>query len=178
MEKCTGGADLRDPAAAEAHRRNHWQARPVSDGLLREVYELMKWGPASTSPAPQRLLFLRTAQAREELALALAPDHAGQARTAPVVAVLACDSACLPHLGDAGAPCCGALQGAYLLIAARMAGLDCHPLSGFDADRVNQLLFPDRTWKVHFLCGLGYGDPEGHFPRQPAPGFDEVCAFA
>ena len=50
------------------------------------------------------------------------------------------------------------LQGAYFMLAARAVGLDCGPMSGFDADKVNAEFFPDGTWKANFLLNLGYGD--------------------
>ncbi len=34
------------------------------------------------------------------------------------------------------------LQGGYLVIAARALGLDCGPMGGFDADKVNATFFP------------------------------------
>ncbi len=58
-----------------------------------------------------------------------------------------------------------ALQGAYLLIAARMLGLDCGPMSGFDAAKLNSEFFPDGRWRANFLINLGYGDASGNYPR-------------
>ena len=50
----------------------------------------------------------------------------------------------------------GSLQGAYLIVAARMLGLDCGPMSGFDQAGVNAEFFPDSAVKANFLCNLGY----------------------
>ena len=36
------------------------------------------------------------------------------------------------------------LQGAYFILALRAQGLDCGPMSGFDADKVDAAFFPDR----------------------------------
>ncbi|MES2262661.1 MAG: malonic semialdehyde reductase [Pseudomonadota bacterium] len=197
MDDCLCGDAVRDLIFREARSQNRWQPRPVSDGLLREVYELMKWGPTSMNTAPLRLLFLRTDEAREKLVPALAPGNVDKVRTAPVVAVVAYDSAfydrlpfLFPHrpnaadmfrhnerLSEATAFRNATLQGAYLMIAARMVGLDCGPMSGFDEDMVNQIFFADHTWKVNFLCGLGYGDPAGLFPRHPKLAFDDACEF-
>lgn len=197
MDDCLCGDAVRDLIFREARSQNRWRPRPVSDGLLREVYELMKWGPTSMNTAPLRLLFLRTDEAREKLVPALAPGNVDKVRTAPVVAVVAYDSAfydrlpfLFPHrpnaadmfrhderLSEATALRNATLQGAYLMIAARMVGLDCGPMSGFDEEMVNRTFFAGRTWKVNFLCGLGYGDPAGLFPRHPKLAFDEACAF-
>jgi 3-hydroxypropanoate dehydrogenase len=67
------------------------------------------------------------------------------------------------------------LEGAYFILAARALGLDCGPMSGFDAAKVNQEFFPDGKWKVNFICNLGYGDSSKSFPRLPRLDFDEAC---
>ncbi len=69
----------------------------------------------------------------------------------------------------------GSLQGAYFILAARAVGLDCGPMSGFDAAKVNAEFFPDGKWKVNFLCNLGYGDHSKLFPRSPRLEFEEAC---
>lgn len=180
---------------SEARSQNRWLDRAVSDALLQELYDLMKWGPTSMNTSPLRVLFLRTSQARERLVPALAAANVDKVRAAPVVAVIAHDTAfhhklpfLFPHRPDAGdmfthndrlradtAFRNGTLQGAYLMIAARMLGLDCGPLSGFNEELVNQTFFADGALRVNFLCGLGYGDPAALFPRHPRLGFDEVC---
>lgn len=69
----------------------------------------------------------------------------------------------------------GSLQGAYFLLAARALGLDCGPMSGFDANKVNAEFFAEGKWRVNFLCNLGYGDPSKLFPRNPRLEFEEAC---
>ena len=67
------------------------------------------------------------------------------------------------------------LQGAYLMVAARLLGLDCGPMSGFNAAGVDAEFFPDGRWKSNFLCNMGYGTDENLFPRNPRLDFDEAC---
>ena len=71
----------------------------------------------------------------------------------------------------------GSLQGAYLMIAARMLGLAAGPMSGFDAAKLNAEFFPDGRFKANFLVNLGYGDPASLFPRSPRLSFDEACSM-
>ena len=71
----------------------------------------------------------------------------------------------------------GTLQGAYLIMAARALGLDCGPMSGFDADGVTQAFFPGTHVRANFLCALGHGADEP-FPRSPRFTFDEAARFA
>jgi nitroreductase len=61
------------------------------------------------------------------------------------------------------------------MLAARALGLDCGPMAGFDAAKVNAEFFPDGKWKVNLLCNLGYGDRHNLPPRAPRLPFDEAC---
>jgi 3-hydroxypropanoate dehydrogenase len=66
------------------------------------------------------------------------------------------------------------MQGAYLIIAARMLGLDCGPMSGFDNNAVDTEFFPEGRYKSNFLINLGYGDSTGNYPRGPRLTFEEA----
>jgi 3-hydroxypropanoate dehydrogenase len=61
------------------------------------------------------------------------------------------------------------------MLAARALGLDCGPMSGFNAHSLDAEFFPDGRWKSNFLCTLGYGSDEKLFPRNPRLDFDEAC---
>src|SRR5687767_10465539 len=63
----------RDLLFRNARTHNAWLDRPVSDDTLRELYDLMKWGPTSANGCPARVLFLRSQQAKERLRPALMP---------------------------------------------------------------------------------------------------------
>ena len=67
------------------------------------------------------------------------------------------------------------LQGAYLMMAARALGLDCGPMSGFDAAGLDAAFFPDGRLQVNFLCNLGRGLAATTHPRGPRLDFDEAC---
>jgi nitroreductase len=69
----------------------------------------------------------------------------------------------------------GTLGGAYFMMAARAYGLDCGPMSGFDAAKVNQEFFPDGRFTANFLVNLGYGDNTKLFPRNPRLSFEQAC---
>ncbi len=179
-----------------ARTHNVWLPKPVTDELLHEIYDTFKFGPTSANSSPARVLFLKTAEAKERLVPALPPLNVEKSRTAPVVAVIAYDTEffeklpkLFPH-ADARAWFVGnetlaqetafrnsTLQGAYFMIAARAFGLDCGPMSGFDPAKVNEEFFPDGKWKVNFICNLGYGDEAKLFPRGPRLDFDEACAI-
>ena len=173
-----------------------WKPEPVSDATLREIYDNLKFGPTSFNTSPARIVFLRSVESKARLLPALMPVNVEKSRTAPVVAIVAYDTEfyeklpkLVPHM-DARAFFAGnptliqdtafrnsSLQGAYFILAARAAGLDCGPMSGFDAAKVNAEFFPDGKWKVNFVCNLGHGDPSNQHPRAPRLDFEEACVL-
>jgi 3-hydroxypropanoate dehydrogenase len=192
--------DAVDLLFRRARTHKAWLDRPVDDGLLRQLYELMRFGPTSANSSPARIVFLRTAEAKERLKPALSPGNVEQTMKAPVTAILAYDLhffeamprlfpqmknaremfANSPALAETGAFRNGSLQGGYFIIAARFLGLDCGPMSGFDNAKVDAEffsggLFPGGRVKSNFLCNLGYGDPTKLYPRNPRLDFDEAC---
>src|SRR5271170_6154980 len=57
--------------AARTH--NVFRDKPVPDELLQKAIELAKMGPTSANQSPLRVLFLRSAEAKERLRPALSP---------------------------------------------------------------------------------------------------------
>lgn len=197
--------DALDILFRDARTHNGWLDKPVSDELLRQFYDLMKYGPTSANCCPARILFLRTREAKERLRPALSPGNVEKTMLAPVTAIVAYDekfyqqaSKLFPHnpgifdifssnpkLSDVTAFRNGTLQGAYMILAARSVGLDCGPMSGFDNAKVDAEFFSSTAGnppefvevKSNFLCNLGYGDPTKLFPRSPRLAFDEACAL-
>ena len=178
----------------EARTHWVWRSEPVPIALLKEVYELARFGPTSANSSPARFVFITTPEAKERLRPALAPGNLEKTMTAPVTVIVAWDTEFhekLPQLFPARdmrsvfagkaelihetAFRNGTLQGAYLIMAARALGLDCGPMSGFDQQKVNTEFFPDGKWKANFLINIGYGDASKIFPRNPRLSFDEAC---
>src|ERR1700681_1709218 len=69
------GDDALNEIFREARTHGAWLDKPVSDEILRQLYDLMKWGPTSANGSPGRLVFLRTPEAKERLRPALAPGN-------------------------------------------------------------------------------------------------------
>jgi 3-hydroxypropanoate dehydrogenase len=180
-----------------ARSQNGWLDQPVSDDQLRQLYDLMKWGPTSANCSPARIVYVRTPANKERLRPALSPNNVEKTMTAPVIAIVAYDSRFYEHLPQlfprnpqvadlfasnetlaaTTAFRNGTLQGAYFLIAARALGLDCGPMSGFDNGKVDAEFFCDGRFKSNFLCGLGHGDPAKVYPRSPRLAFDQACTL-
>ena len=187
-------AQCLDQLFFDARTHNEWQDRPVSDELLRELFDVLRWAPTSANCSPARIVFVKSPEAKAKLLPALIEGNVEKTRTAPVTAIIGHDLEFHEHLPklfphtdarswfvgnepliEATAFRNGTLQGAYLIMAARALGLDCGPMSGFDPDQVNEAFFAGSTTRVNFLCNLGYGRPEVLFPRSPRFEFEDVC---
>jgi len=185
-----------DALFREARNNNKFRDEPVSDDTLRALFDILKWGPTSANCSPARFLFLRTKEAKERIGPALSSGNRAKTLAAPVCVVVAYDPKFyekLPQLFPANADATkwftsnesfaattafrnGTLQGAYLMIAAHLVGLDVGGMSGFDNAKVDAEFFSYSGWRSNFLVNLGHGDPEGVVqPRPPRLSFDEAC---
>ena len=75
----------------EARTHNGWLPRPVDDDLLRRIYDLARMGPTSANTCPMRIVFVKSAAAKEPLKPALAPGNVDKTMAAPVFAIIAND---------------------------------------------------------------------------------------
>jgi 3-hydroxypropanoate dehydrogenase len=185
-----------DTAFRTARSFNRFLAdKPVSDAQIHALYDLLKWGPTAVNGQPGRYLFVRAPEARARLASTAMAGNQARILAAPLTVIVASDPRFYEQLptqapalaamrdvyaGDATlardtACYSSALQAAYLIIAARLLGLDAGPMSGFDAAAVNAAFFAENGWQAHLLVNLGYGDPEGNYPRNPRLEFDAAA---
>jgi 3-hydroxypropanoate dehydrogenase len=181
-----------------AHARTHsaFTTQPVADDLLRQLYSLMKWGPTSANCSPMRLVFVRTLEAKAQLLSCMAEGNVEKTRAAPVTAIIGMDMAfyeelprLFPHADArswfAGKPQAiadtafrnSSLQGGYFIMAARALGLDCGPMSGFDAAQVDAAFWSGTEVKTNFICNLGYGEASKLHARAPRLSFEQACSL-
>ncbi|QMM52336.1 malonic semialdehyde reductase [Enterobacter sp. RHB15-C17] len=181
----------------DARTHNGWQDIPVSDETLREIYDLMKWGPTSANCSPARIVFVRTPEGKEKLAPALSSGNLAKTLAAPVTAILAWDSefyerlpelfphgnarswfTTSPELAQETAFRNSSLQAAYLIFACRALGLDTGPMSGFDPQKVDAAFFTGTGLKSNLLINIGYGDASKVYARLPRLTFEDACGLA
>ena len=177
-----------------ARTANDFHDKPVDESTLRALYDLVKFGPTSANSSPARFVFVTSKEGKAKLAPALSEGNHDKTLAAPVTVIVAFDQDFhekLPYLfphTDAKAWFDGprenrfkpalrnaSLQAAYLIIAARALGLDAGPMTGFDAEKVDEAFFAGTAIKSDILVNLGHGDPASIFPRSPRLGFDEAA---
>ena len=166
----------------------------IPEQTLRQLYDLLKFGPTAANATPARFVFVKSQEAKQTLAPALDEGNRAKTMAAPVTVIVGYDEdfheklpVLFPHT-DAKSwfdgpregrhvPAFrnGSLQGAYLILAARSLGLDTGPMSGFDHAKVDEAFFAGTAIKSNFLVNLGQGDPASIFARSPRLGFDEAC---
>lgn len=178
----------------EARTQNGYLPLPVADEQLHQLYDLLKWGPTAANGSPARFQFVRSPQARLRLIECMSPGNRQKVSEAPVTVIVGMDMAFHEHLPklfphtDAKAWFAGkeeairatafrnsSLQGGYLILAARALGLDCGPMSGFDAAKLDAAFWAGTAVVTNFVCTLGHGDPSKVMPRSPRLSFEEAC---
>ncbi len=178
----------------EARTRNGWKTDPLPESLLRELYDLVKFGPTAANSTPARFLFVTSPEAKAKLAALSSGSNGAKILRAPVTVIVGYDldfpetlPKLFPHAPGAkdwfpdpvakewGALRNSSLQGGYFILAARALGLDVGPMSGFDNAGVDAAFFAGTNIKSNFIASIGYGTDEGLFPRNPRLGFDEAA---
>jgi len=166
---------------------NKFTEQEVSDELIAKLYDMMKWAPTSMNCQPGHFVVVKSAKAKARLNPALAAGNQEKTMGAPATIILATDTQFYDHmptqfpanpnakdmfkanneLAEITAFRNSSLQGGYLILAARMLGLDCGPMSGFDNAAVDAEFFADGRYKSNFLINIGYGDSSKNYPRGP-----------
>lgn len=178
----------------EARTPSSWQDRRVDAELLHQLWNLARLPPTAFNAGPARLLFLVTPQAKARLLPTLSKGNVAKVEAAPVTAVVARDTrfydelprlfpqydarplfADNPDLAEKTGVRNATLQGAYLILAARLLGLDAWPMGGFDAAKADTEFFADGRWRSELLVNLGYGAAVSPPERNARLSFDEAC---
>jgi 3-hydroxypropanoate dehydrogenase len=181
-----------------ARTANTFSGRPVSPEQLREIYELMKWGPTWANTLPLRIVYVTTARGKSRLLPHLQPGNLAKASAAPVSAILAADNTFHHHIprllpfrpemrdaleddpllrervGSGSAW----LQAAYFIIAVRAAGLAAGPMGGFDPAGVDAEFFPEGDWHSFLIVNIGHPGETPWSDRLPRLEYDEAVRHA
>jgi 3-hydroxypropanoate dehydrogenase len=182
----------------DARTANSFAPTPVSDERLRDIWELARWAPTAANTQPLRVVFVRTDEGRARLVPHMSEGNRAKTASAPVVAVLATDTAFHEHIPTvlpfkpelrdvfAGNDAMregtsrfnSALQAGYFLLAVRAAGLAAGPMAGFDADAVDADFFPGGRLRSILVVNIGHPGEDPWFHRLPRLDEADVLAWA
>ena len=196
MEKAVSESAL-NQLFLRARNYNEWSDKTVDDSTVRQVYELLKWGPTSANSCPARFTWVRSSEGKSRLAALASERNRPKILAAPLTVIIGNDLSfpdTLPKLiGERVAEAAkyfaqpgvtettamrnGSLQGSISSLP-RALGLDCGPMSGFDNAGVDKEFFAGTLVQSNFICNLGYGKPDSPFPRNPRLSFEEAGYLA
>jgi 3-hydroxypropanoate dehydrogenase len=181
-----------------ARTANSFSDRPVSEEQLREIYELMKWGPTWANTLPLRIVYVTTPEGKARLLPHLASGNTAKANSAPVTAILAVDSKFHHHIprllpfrpemrdtldaepelreqiGTGG----GWMQAAYFIFAIRAVGLAAGPMGGFTPEGVDAEFFPGGAWRSFLVVNIGHPGENPWYDRLPRLDYDQAVRHA
>lgn len=189
--------DQLDLILREARTANGFVDREITVEQIKEIWELMKWGPTSANSMPARIVWCLTEEAKTKLSRCASASNARKIVKAPATAIVAMDMEFyekLPQLypfAEARSWFVGqeqvirdtafrnsSLQGAYLIIAARSLGYGVGPMSGFDNAAVDAAFFAETNVRSNFIITLGHPEPATYRPRAPRLSFKEASTIA
>jgi 3-hydroxypropanoate dehydrogenase len=190
-------ADAQDLLFRQARTATAFTDQPVSAAQIHEIYNLIRLGPTALNSQPLRILLLTTASARARLLPHMSSGNRAKTAAAPLVAVLAADTAFaqrLPHVfphrpeaqnwftdedhRESHARFNATLQIGYLLIGVRAAGLAIGPMAGFNADAVDREYFPDGRLRSLLVVNIGRPAPQPWRDRLPRLSPDDAVLEA
>jgi len=151
------------PAILERWSPRSFDSRPVSEELLKKVFEAARWAPSSANEQPWRFLLGRLGDGTyAKIFEALVEGNKAWAKTAPVLILGAAkalfsrdNSSNLYAAHDLGA------ASAYLVLQAQALGLKAHQMAGFDQQAARRLFGIPDEYLMGSAIALGYqGEPE------------------
>src|SRR5260370_14689580 len=87
-----------------ARTYNGWSDTPVDEGVVRDLYDLLKWGPTSANSCPARFVWVRSPEGKAQLAALAAAKNGPKILAAPLTVIIGNDLECpdavpklLPH---------------------------------------------------------------------------------
>ena len=185
-----------DLILTDARSHYAWTDKPVSEDLIRTLFDITIAGPTSMNTCPARFIFVRSQEGKQRLAKSLKAKNVDKMMGAPVTAIIAWDPEywkqlpfLFPHedrmpMFDGKEEYAydtayrnSTLQGGYFMIAARAIGLDVGAMSGFSNKIVDEEFFSENGWKSNFLCNIGYADETALFQKLPRFSFEQACSF-
>ncbi|MGA8211356.1 MAG: malonic semialdehyde reductase [Nocardioidaceae bacterium] len=197
MTSLTLSPEAQDLLFREARTANAFTDEPVSDEQVAAVYDLVKYAPTAMNIQPLRILLVRRGDTRDRLLKHMADGNRDKTANAPLVAVLAADTAFHDHLPRTFPHFPGArdlfaddaareqtarfnatLQIGYFLLGVRAVGLAAGPMGGFDADGLDEEFFGGGTLRSLLVVNLGRPAENAWFDRLPRLEQDEVVLEA
>ncbi|MDT0342400.1 malonic semialdehyde reductase [Streptomyces litchfieldiae] len=189
-------AAAQDLLFREAHTARVFTDEPVTDEQIREIYDLIKFGPTAHNSSPLRITLIRTPEAKQRLLAHLMETNRPKTAGAPLAAILSVDldfheklpelfpvrpdlkedpAYADPDTRQRNGTLSAALQIGYFVLGVRAAGLAAGPMSGFDADGLNKEFFGDGRQQALVVVNIGHPAATAYSPRLPRLAFEDAA---
>jgi nitroreductase len=110
-----------------ARSHNEWSNEPLDTSVIRNIYDVMKWGPTSGNCNPAQFVWVHSPEAKAQLAAHATDLNKAKVLAAPLTAIIGYD------LASAIVPCRAPIScwppGRWGLIADRCQGLTMRALT-------------------------------------------------
>jgi 3-hydroxypropanoate dehydrogenase len=77
----------------EARTYREWSEKPVDEQTVRDLYDLLKWGPTSANCCPARFVWVRSAEGKDKLAGFAMESNRPKVLAAPATVIIGYDLA-------------------------------------------------------------------------------------
>jgi 3-hydroxypropanoate dehydrogenase len=183
----------------DARSATHFAPRPVPVGVIKEVYEWVRWGPTGYNTSPLRIAVAASDAARARVISHSNDNNRPKMQRAPLLLVAAMDEryhdlswVTAPHHDGyqqemegrvehrkASARGNGLMQLGYLIVGLRAAGLAVRPMGGYDHAALDADVLAGHAWRSEVVLGVGYAvaasEDDGAGPRRPRLTFEQAA---
>lgn len=186
-------SDAQDLLFRQARTANCFTDEPVTDEQVAAIQDLVKFGPTAMNSQPLRIVLVRSDDARARLLKHMADGNRDKTAAAPLVAILAADTDFNEHLPtvfphaegakdwfpdpvarEATARLNAGLQIGYFIMGVRAAGLAAGPMTGFDAEGIDEDLLAGTGYKTMVVVNIGHPGENAWFDRLPRLEHEQV----
>lgn len=176
----------------DGHTTYTFDATPLPEGTVEELYELVKHAPTAFNAQPLRLIAV-TPESKDRLIPLLAEGNRAKTASAPLTLIVAADLNFHDHLPRVMPVMPGArnmflddeqrrefairstfLQFGYLILGIRALGFGAGPMTGIDAAGITKELLADTGYEAVAVVNVGYPGEDAHFPRNPRLSAEEI----
>ena len=187
----------KESVCTEARSYKMFHPGSVSVETLQELYSIAKWAPTANNCCPLRVVFVTSQKGMQDLHDSAMEGNKAKVATAQAAAILAYDvhfyeqfPKLAPHVPNPAPQARwseeekekeaiknAGIQAGFFMAAARGLGLDCGPMAGFYADKIQESFFQNDSWRYYFVVLLGRGDANALYPRGERLSAEEACIF-
>ena len=150
---------MKDSIFFKRESKRAYQDKMIAPNVLEKLYEIIRWTPSCANKQPWRIIFISDKNQHQKVSHTLAKGNEWAAK-APVLAVVCArkeddysrdDNPVEYYQFDCG------MATLSLLLGAAELGLMGHPMAGYDAIAIKDVLdIPD---DYHVLCVVSLGYP-------------------